>query len=116
MSVLSDRLDALCAERGITGYRLCKDVGVSPNLMTELRSDRRNGLSAKTANKIADYFNVSVGYLLGTEDKEKPAEAHSGLGELSEEELDYISWFRERATEKEKEIVRLIISGENNEK
>ena len=105
MSVLSDRLDALCAERGITGYRLCKDVGVSPNLMTELRSDRRNGLSAKTANKIADYFNVSVGYLLGTEDKEKPAEAHSGLSA----DAVAVAKAYDTATERQKQMVRLTL-------
>ena len=108
MSVLSERIDVLCAEKGVTGYRLCKDIGVSPNLMTELRSNRRNGISAKTANKIADYFNVSVGYLLGTEEQEKPAE----IGGLTEEELDYIKWFRTQATEKEKTLVRIIVKGE----
>lgn len=113
MSVLSDRIDALCTEMGVTGYRLCKDIGVSPNLMTELRSNRRNGVSAKTANKIADYFNVSVGYLLGTEEIEKPAKPQGGLGELSEEEKDYIKWFREEASEKEKALVRMIVKGED---
>lgn len=73
MSILSERIDGLCKERGITGYRLCKDISISPNLMTEIRSGRRNGISAKTANKIAEYFGVSVGYLLGTEEKEKTA-------------------------------------------
>lgn len=68
MSVLSERIDGLCAQHKITGYRLCKDIGISPNVLTELRSGRREGISAKNANKIAAYFEVSVGYLLGTED------------------------------------------------
>lgn len=74
MSILSDRIDELCSERRITGYRLCKDVGMSPNVMTELRSGRRAGLSANNADKIARYFGVSVGYLLGKEDEKKPAD------------------------------------------
>lgn len=73
MSILSDRIDLLCKNKGITGYRLCKDIGISPNLLTELRGGRRNGISAKTADKISNYFGVSVGYLLGTEKTEKPA-------------------------------------------
>ena len=73
MSILSDRIDLLCKNKGITGYRLCKDSGISPNLLTELRGGRRNGISAKTADKISNYFGVSVGYLLGTEKTEKPA-------------------------------------------
>lgn len=71
MSVLYDRIIELCESKGITGYRLCKDVGISPNVITELKMDRRDGVSAKTADKIANYFGVSVGYLLGTEQKEK---------------------------------------------
>lgn len=74
MSVLYNRLLSLCAEKGITGYRMSKDSGVSVNLMTDLKSGRKKGLSAENANKIAAYFGVSVGYLLGTdEQKEKPA-------------------------------------------
>ena len=69
LSVLSERIDGLCAQHKITGYRLCKDIGISPNVLTELRSGRRKGMSAKNADKIASYFGVSVGYLLGTEDK-----------------------------------------------
>ena len=113
MSILSERIDLLCTRKGITGYRLCKDIGVSPNLLTELRGGRRNGISAKTADKIANYFGVSVGYLLGTEETEKPVPRTGD--ELSKEELDYIKWFREKATEREKELIRLIVQGEEQE-
>lgn len=46
-----------------------------------------------------------------SEQKEKPAE----IGELSEDEIEYIKWFRTQATEKEKEIVRLIVKGNDEE-
>lgn len=92
MSILSNRIDSLCKERNITGYRLCKDIGISPNIMTELRSERRSGISAKNANKIAEYFGVSVGYLLGTEEKEStPAPSEDDAGVLTKEELARIS-------------------------
>lgn len=68
MAVLYDRLLDLCNDRGITGYRMAKDAGVSVNLMTDLKSGRKKGLSAEVANKLAAYFGVSVGYLLGTEE------------------------------------------------
>ena len=64
MSALYERIEELCRAKGITGYRLCKDIGVSPNLMTELRTGRRNGMSAKTAQGIADYFGTTTDYLL----------------------------------------------------
>jgi transcriptional regulator with XRE-family HTH domain len=71
MSDLYNALSKLCQEKGITGYRMCKDVGIQPSIMTDLKMGRRSGLKAETAQRIADYFGVSVGYLLGTDQKEK---------------------------------------------
>lgn len=88
MSILSDRIDLLCKEKGVTGYRLCKDIGISPNVMTELRSGRREGISAKNANKIAEYFGVTVGYLLGTEGTKK-APAPEGERSVSDDDIKF---------------------------
>ena len=71
MANLYERLSSLCAESGITGYKMCADLSLSKNLMTELKSGRKRGLSAKTAAKIAAYFDVTVDYLLGNEDNKK---------------------------------------------
>lgn len=68
MGNLYERISALCSDRGVTGYRLCKDIGIQPSIMTDLKSGRKKGLSAETAQKIAEYFGVSVGYLLGKEE------------------------------------------------
>lgn len=87
LSVLSERIDGLCAQHKITGYRLCKDIGISPNVLTELRSGRREGISAKNANKIAAYFEVSVGYLLGTED-DPGIKKDAPTGNADERDLD----------------------------
>ena len=77
MSELYKRMASLCEEKGITGYRMCKDLSIQPSIVTDLKMGRRSGLKAETANKIAEYFGVTVGYLLGETDvKEKtPAEA-----------------------------------------
>lgn len=76
MSDLYKTIMELCDIKGITGYRLCKDAGMQPSVLTDLKMGRQLGLSAKNADKIASYFGVSVGYLLGTEQKESaPAEA-----------------------------------------
>lgn len=76
MGTLYERLDFLCKERGIKGGRMCVDLGISKSLMTDLKSGRKKGVNAETAQKIASYFNVTVGYLLGEEEKpqneEKP--------------------------------------------
>lgn len=80
MANLYERLDALCKERGIKGARMCRDLGISKSLMTDLKSGRKKTVNADTAQKIASYFEVSVGYLLGEEDKIKNNPA--GMAEL----------------------------------
>ena len=74
MSILYERLSALCQEHGISAYRMCKDTGIQPSIMTDVKMGRRQSLKAETAAKIAAYFGVSVDYLIGnTKEKEKPA-------------------------------------------
>lgn len=88
MSILYERLFALCQERGITAYRMCKDTGVQPSVMTGLKMGRRQTVKAETAAKIAAYFGVSVDYLLGNEEQKKPvAPKGSELDELVKDEL-----------------------------
>lgn len=88
MSILYERLFALCQERGITAYRMCKDTGVQPSVMTDLKMGRRQTVKAETAAKIAAYFGVSVDYLLGNEEQKKPAAPKdSELDELVKDEL-----------------------------
>ena len=89
MSILYETLTALCKERGITGYKMCKDIGMQPSVMTDLKMGRRSSVKIETAQKIADYFGVSTEYLLGKEDqKDKtPAKAEvcvNGDAELNE--------------------------------
>jgi transcriptional regulator with XRE-family HTH domain len=78
MGNLYDTIIALCESRGIKGGKMCTDLGISKGLLTDLKMGRRTGVSAVTAQKIAAYFDVSVGYLLGEEEmgikKEQPTE------------------------------------------
>ncbi len=67
MGNLYETIEGLCAEQNIRPGRLCSDLGLSRGLMTDLKMGRKKGLSAETAQKIADYLGVSVGYLLGHE-------------------------------------------------
>jgi transcriptional regulator with XRE-family HTH domain len=74
MSKLYKNIIALCEERGIKGGKMCTDTGISKGLLTDLKMGRRSGVSALTTQKIASYFNVSVGYLLGEEETTKEVE------------------------------------------
>jgi len=69
MTILYTRISLLCTQRGITAGKLCADLGISRGIITDLKMGRKKDLTATTAWKIANYFGVSVGYLLGLEDK-----------------------------------------------
>ena len=62
--VLYETIHALCVQNGITDSRMCADIGISRGIMSDLKTGRKSGVSAKTLNKIADYFGVSMNYLL----------------------------------------------------
>ena len=66
MSNLYKTIIELCESRGITGYRMCKEIGIQPSILTDLKMGRRESISSKNADKIARFFGVPVGYLLGT--------------------------------------------------
>lgn len=74
MSNLYKTIVELCEKKGIKGAKMCTDTGISKGLLTDLKMGRRTGVSAVTAQKIASYFGVSVGYLLGEEEKEEQKE------------------------------------------
>ena len=91
MVTLYDNIIALCESRGIKGGKMCTDVGISKGLLTDLKMGRRTGVSAVTAQKIANYFGVSVGYLLGEEEKEKPTiQEDDGLTENQRKLMQFV--------------------------
>lgn len=67
--------EALLRERGVTAYQVSKATGISTGSL----SDWKNGRSSPKIDKlkkIADYFGVSVDYLLGGNEG-KPAASES---------------------------------------
>lgn len=90
MSNLYNRLQELCDEKGVSGYRMCKDVGIQPSIMTDLKMGRRASMKVETAQKVADYFGVTVGYLLG-EGKEK-APTPEGERKVSDDDIKFALW------------------------
>ena len=88
MSTLYKRISELCKAQGVSGSRMCLDLGMSKSILSDIKSGRKKGVSTDTAQKMAAYLNVSVGYLLGEEEekKEQPTE----YGELSEKRKAFI--------------------------
>lgn len=61
-----DRLKKLCNDRGISPYKACTDVGLNRAAVAKWKNGSKpNGA---TAIRLAEYFNVSVDYLLGQDD------------------------------------------------
>ena len=87
MGTLYKNIIALCEQRGIKGGKMCTDLGISKGLLTDLKMGRRTGVSAATAQKIASYFGVSVGYLLGEETEKAPTE--SGERQVSDDDIKF---------------------------
>ncbi len=86
MGTLYENIIALCNERGIKGGKMCTDIGMSKGILTDLKMGRQTGISTANAQKIASYFGVTVGYLLGDdEQKEKTAtQKDSGMSEAKQ--------------------------------
>lgn len=79
MSTLYERIALLCKQKGVTGSKMCLDLGMSKSTMSELKHGRTKGLNAITAQKIASYLGVTVGELLGEENGAKEKNAPTSL-------------------------------------
>ncbi len=55
--------EKLCNERGITPNRVSKDTGIPQTTLANWKK-RRNLLNARAAKRIADYFGVTLQYLM----------------------------------------------------
>lgn len=61
--------EKLLQKHGVSAYRVSKDLGIAQSVL----SSWKNGISTPKQDKmqkIADYFNVSVDYLMTGEEKE----------------------------------------------
>ena len=112
MGNLYDNIQELCMQKGIRPGHLCDSLGLSRGLMTDLKMGRKKGVNADTAQKIASYFGVSVGYLLGQTGEESTdildqvdIAFYGAFKELDEEQKetvrDMVRVMRQRRAEKQ---------------
>ncbi|MCL2053844.1 MAG: helix-turn-helix domain-containing protein [Oscillospiraceae bacterium] len=62
--IFTQMFNYLLNEKDITPYRMSKDTGIPDRMIGYWKKGERIP-SAESLIKIADYFNVSVDYLLG---------------------------------------------------
>ena len=85
-----DRILQLMDSNGVSASKLTQEAGITNGLVTQWKS-RKQQPSAKNLAKIAAYFNVSLDWLAGNEQKNKPSD---NFGELSQAEIDLLHAFR----------------------
>lgn len=95
MANLYETIQTLCESKGIRPGRLCDELHLSRGLMTDLKMGRKKSVSAETAQKIAGYFGISVGRLLG----------HEETDVLDQVDVAFYGQFKE-LTEEQKATVR----------
>jgi len=103
MANLYESILSLCERDGIRPGRLCDELGISRGLMTDLKMGRKKGVNAETAQKIASFFGVSVGYLLGIEGSDAVSDPNSV--NLDQIDVAFYGEFKE-LSEEDKETVR----------
>jgi transcriptional regulator with XRE-family HTH domain len=91
MSALYERIENLCVSLGINITQMCREAEVPRGNLTDLKKGRQSGLSAVNLSKIANYFNVSVDYLLTGKQKEE-----APIDVVDEDLRDYLDELRNR--------------------
>lgn len=109
MGKLYETINTLCEEKGVKGGKMCTEVGISKGLLTDLKMGRRSGVSAVTAQKIASYFGVSVGYLLGEEEKEEKPVQEDELSENIKKLVDFAKSVPDDKAELVLKLMRTIV-------
>ncbi|HAQ9265742.1 TPA: helix-turn-helix transcriptional regulator [Enterococcus faecium] len=66
---LLERIKKLCNQRGISVYQLEEKIEIGRNTIYQWN---KRTPSTEKIQKVADYFDVSVDYLLGREERETP--------------------------------------------
>ena len=99
-----DNYARLCNAVHKTPSAVALEIGIAKPTVSRWKSGSKPNRA--TLLKIADYFKISVEELTG--EKEEPADQLADG--LTEEEIEYIKWYR-HAPENAKEAVRLIIKG-----
>ena len=109
MCTLYERIMELCKQKGISGSRMCLNLGLSKSTLSDMKSGRKKGVSTITAQKIATYLGVSVDYLLGEEDekKEKPI-ISDGLSDKKKEFIQKIEKMTDAQIERLEQILALV--------
>ena len=100
-----EKVKAICKERKIPISRLERELGYGNGYIGQLR---KGTFPSDRLVEIANYLGVPVKEILDVKEKTAAPNANG----LSEEELKFIEWYRSQASEKDKNLVRMIVEGD----
>ena len=104
MCNIYENIRELCELKGIKPGKMCVDIGLSKSILTGLKNGSKKNIQTDTAQKIADYFGVSVDRILGVETKEQPPR-----GELSDAKKDFLDFVDTLSEEQIKKLHQLAL-------
>ncbi len=104
-----ERFEQLLKERGINVAEFCKATGIANSTITDWKKGRYTPKTDKI-QKIADFFNVSMDYLMGTDDQKYSDENAELLAMLANnpELLEAIKTISKFEPTKKKMVLALI--------
>lgn len=111
MADMYKKIDELLMQKGISGAKMSADLGMSRSFMTELRKGRAKSVKIETAQKIADYFGITLGELFGEEtaptgraisDADIKFALFGGDGEITDEMYQEVRRFAEFVRHRER--------------
>ena len=112
MCTLYERIQHLCKKKGVSGSRMCLDLGLSKSTLSDIKSGRKKGVSTTSAQKMAAYLGVSVGYLLGEEEKEKQPTEYDGLSDQHKALIDFAMSVPDDKAEMILRVMKSIVEGD----
>lgn len=102
-----DRFYELCIKNNTRPNPVCKELGLSTAIATKWKKGFMPSIN--TLYKISDYFNVPVAYLIGSDEfitkEEKPTH---NLGELSEDEINFLLLIRSLSPDEREALYKMI--------
>lgn len=97
----------LCKKHGVTPYRVSKETGVPQPTLSEWKKGTYQPKQDKL-QKIADYFGVSLSYLMGITEKTEAQKESPDLEKTEADDDDFVVLARHMQKIPEKERQRII--------
>lgn len=101
-----DIFDKLMKQKGVTMYRVSKDTKIAQATLIDWKNGKTHPKYDKM-QKIAEYFNVPVDYLLTGEEKENPLTAISG-SKGSDDDMKIFKAIQSLPPERKKALLQLL--------